>query len=736
MRTLVSYLNEKTPQALKAIAELWEANLTDRLVSGNTFQLALEMQSEFLQRRLLEKLDADQLKLLALFVSRPSEIGLSLDNIRAKDPDLTPDQLNPALLRLRQFGLLHDDRARVADPKAKSDPFLTLPNPARSLNEFDSPPSRSTPRQAVQILPRELTYSLQRLVNERLASLEQAQSQGQKISRLPLEQLLGRLELDLLVLLAESWAADSLMRRDEVDYSYLAKEVAAALSDKSRQQKVLDSLPPDSQELFAQMRRSGGRTTITRLREKFVTLRRLGQNLRPLTEHLLVWEVFENGESLVFIPAEILNPLQSASEPPPLALQTVAEPGNATTFPTYALAWDILTFLNYLGQTEVELTTQHYIPKRHQKKLNMLFWVNEDLDSPFRFAFLTLLTSKQELYTRESYSERLLPGSGLDEWLQLDLYEQSRRLFKLWQDNPYYSSPVSYPYYYGSAEMVDRANKAIVGWLANCQAGVWYSLDSFLHKIRQEEPFFVRSRRDLVKQYGLKRVEEMVRQWPEVEGEMIRSTLGTFLEWLGVVRLGRNEAGAVVAFALTDLGAELVGAPGAVSPVLPTAEKPLLVQPNFEIMLFVPQVNTLWTLLKFTNLKKLDLVSLYTLDRPALVRGLELGLTAPTVLEWLGVRNPQPLPQNLIVSVQDWSKGFHRVMVERTTLLEVDDPKVLDELMRTKEYAEYFVRRISPNAAVIKLTETKESYLSHRDPRTDPLRLFKNKLKGGGFFAT
>jgi hypothetical protein len=239
----------------------------------------------------------------------------------------------------------------------------------------------------------------------------------------------------------------------------------------------------------------------------------------------------------------------------------------------------------------------------------------------------------------------------------------------------------------------------------------------------------------MINQYGLLQLEMFGRSWFQKEGEIIKLTMSTVLEWLGVVKIGRDEAGQAVSFALTELGAELVGVPNLARQSWHSIEKPLLVQPNFEIMIFSPKVDLLWTLLKFAHLKKLDQVSIYTIDRASVRRGMESGLGPAMMLEWLTQRNLQPLPQNLVVSVQDWGKDFRRVMVERTTLLEVEDPMVLDELLKTKQYAAYFVRRLSPNAALIKLPEPKENPPTKNLP-DEPLKSFRKELRRAGFFAT
>jgi hypothetical protein len=282
---------------------------------------------------------------------------------------------------------------------------------------------------------------------------------------------------------------------------------------------------------------------------------------------------------------------------------------------------------------------------------------------------------------------------------------------------------------YSSYRNIPIVNQAVLNWLGECEPGIWYSFTSLLNKVQHENPFFIISRRDLLQQYGAQYLADMSKSWLQVEGEIIHRTFNTVLEWLGIVQVGRDALGKVSAFSLTELGAEFCGRSVQPPPKIIPSDKPLLVQPNFEVMLLVPQVDTLWTLMKFTSLKKLDQVSLYTINRDATLHGLDSDLSINQMVEWLAERSAQPLPQNLVISLQDWSKGYKRVQVENVTLLEVEDPAVLDELFNLKQYAGYFVRRLSPTAAIVRLPSNSSAR------NADPLKPFKDKLKIGGFYA-
>ncbi len=723
MRTLVSYLNERHPRELEALAQRWEISLGDRPSGNYSFHLAIAMQSEFLQRRVVEKLKAEEQKLLRLYLRQPNYTA-NLDELH-EEAKFDPDELAIALSRLTEFGLFfydkikttEDDRFVIKERKPRRD------NWRNSLAQADLP----NPQKLVLVVPRELARSLNRLLTEREAS----EKTGIWPSRQPLPTLLTNLGSEELEQQAEIWGLIGLVGSARPEE--LTRELAQMMSSQSQQEQVLGQLSAVSRELFETLRKQGGRTTLAALQDKFGSFRQLARRLQPLTEQRLVWEAFEAWESLVFIPEEILKPQTGSVHSAAAPLQTVTPPASITPYPPYAMAWDVLSFLNYLSQHEVLFTVKHEFAKRDLKKIAARFWQPEtEIELTSRTAFLLYLCSGLKLYQTKSGESQVVPGPALQEWLSLDFYEQMNRLTRYWleENTWYYFYLFGYPAPYNSYTAIQVANKAVLGLLTDCEPGTWYSFEALLNKVQRENPYFIFSRRELLQSLGGQRLSEMSKNWRQSEGEVIRRVMGGLLEWFGVVQIGRDPSEQIVAFSLTEFGAALSQRPAAALPKIPFVEKPLLVQPNFEVLLLAPQVETLWQLLQFSDVKKFDQVSLFTLSREASLRGIETGLSIETMLEWLESQSIQPLPQNLQMSLRDWSGTFKRVNLETAILLEVETPAMLDELITSKVYAAYFVRRLSPTAAIMQLPAP------HSNRTTDPLKPLKNKLRAGGYFVS
>jgi hypothetical protein len=722
MKPLIYYLNVRSSQELSRIGEVWDANLSEQMISGGTYQLAQEMQSEFLQRRVFTALNPTQLQLLEVLLKQ-TEFSAGRQELQKLLPHLNESQLALTLEQLQKMGIIFELRLKTTadDPEGVQ---IEQSAPAKGWGQLYG--SRRIPQpvetaryKLVFSVPREIARPFRRFITER---------EVRQPSRIALENLLGLLEPENLEAIASAWGVLTLV--GNLEPPQLAVELAKVMHEDTRQEQVLAELPRDSLTLYNSLKNAGKPVQVPHLLADYVSYRRLGRTLRPLLERYLVWQAFEDKKWVVFVPAQIAKPAQ-APTPEPLPLQTVTPPSDATHFPSYYFAWDLLSLAGYVANAPFELTAGGDIPKRVEKKVLPLLWSrpNETIEGSSRFIYLLRTSYRLKLLYINDITNNVEVGDGLDEWLELDFYSQMRRLVSHWLSDGRTNAPFYYPYFYNNNDLINAANRKILGWLAQCQPGTWYSFTSLMEKVRHEDPYFILPRSNVLQYFGGARAIEFDKNWHTYNGAIIRHTFTSVLDWFGIIKVGCDEAGEISAFSLTDFGAEICGRSDATPPVIPQAEKTLLVQPNLEVMLFVPDVKTVWKLQRFAALKKLDTVSLYTLTKEALLNGLAAGLKLSEVIAWLEARNQQPLPQNLVITLQDWGRGFRRVSVENITLLEVDDPAQLDELMSSKQYGSYFVRRIAPTAAIVKLPET----ASNR--RVDPLKTFKNNLKKGGFFS-
>lgn len=195
--------------------------------------------------------------------------------------------------------------------------------------------------------------------------------------------------------------------------------------------------------------------------------------------------------------------------------------------------------------------------------------------------------------------------------------------------------------------------------------------------------------------------------WELIEGAYLRAIVEGPLTWLGLVET-RVESGGHVSFALTSLGARVLGVPGGTEAPLetspPVAANTLVVQPNFDLLVYAPNdhLELLFQIDRFAERVTVDRVALYHLSQESVCTGLQLGLHVDDILRLLEGASGGPLPQNVEVSVRDWARRLEEVRWLRNAwLLEAPNAATLDGWLDEPELARTLDRRVSPTTALL-----------------------------------
>ena len=194
---------------------------------------------------------------------------------------------------------------------------------------------------------------------------------------------------------------------------------------------------------------------------------------------------------------------------------------------------------------------------------------------------------------------------------------------------------------------------------------------------------------------------ERGKDWDKVEGRFIRQLLTEPLLWLGVTAIGRDQNNEAVAFRLSPLGAHLLGLTKEL-PAETADEKPLIIQPNFEILAYTQAGNlqVLYQLERFATRERAERVAHYKLDRDSVYRGLQDGLSATQMREFLETHSRSGVPQNIAYSLDDWQNQWESVTVwPSASIIETDTPAEMDALIAT--LSEAAIRRLAPTWAVV-----------------------------------
>ncbi len=351
--------------------------------------------------------------------------------------------------------------------------------------------------------------------------------------------------------------------------------------------------------------------------------------------------------------------------------------------------------------------------------------VNSENDAPYVF-FLRLLLMKLGLLVERQGALHAAPAR---EFFAQPLVVRAWRCFRLWLELPFWNEiafisdvvvrPGPSPLDPAHEEIV-YSRLLVVDHVLRVTPETWHTLPAFVAYMKLHVPYLLFPR-----QYGaraeryslgsnpygwdfrLRRGWLTHREgWHLVEGGFIRALLTGPLYWLGMIEQDSVEH--PDAFRLAQ-GAGLL-ASSAMPEVADLSEGRLVVQPNFDLVALAPVSESLLVELDaFAERVRLEHIAQYRLSKASVTRAVQLGLSAETIQRTLERAAGGVIPQNIQYSLVEWERQARRVELWRgTTLLEVDDPALLDELFNNPETCTWLVRRLAPT-----LAEVTTEHLAH-----------------------
>ena len=295
-------------------------------------------------------------------------------------------------------------------------------------------------------------------------------------------------------------------------------------------------------------------------------------------------------------------------------------------------------------------------------------------------------------------------------WLQLQGWSEFFRIPEIETESQIVPRPQTQHWGYDTSgdvpntQTLPAARAYFIGILkrvGGAGGGQWQSLASLRDLIKTENSEFLIPRINPHNYYGSQRTDGVYTgfwptganryrtffqrgaDWDKVEGRFLRQLLCEPLLWLGIVAIARDKNEEIVAFRLSPLGAHLLG----LTAELPAettetaAEKPLIVQPNFEILAYTQAGNlqVLYQLERFATRERAERVAHYKLDRESVTRGLQDGLSAGEMREFLEKHSRSGVPQNIAYSLDDWQLMWENLTIRpATTIIEAETEAEMD----------------------------------------------------------
>lgn len=504
---------------------------------------------------------------------------------------------------------------------------------------------------------------------------------------------------------------------------YSRNEVRAAIAENLTQAEAvryaLARVDARVRETYDWLRGRGGRASVDALRSYLhVNEWEISSLIHAFEEYALAFDTFSEGERVLFLPKETLENLRRADGRPHAAvgLQKLETPASVRPADT-TFVWDITVLVAAAYAQDIELTRSGTLPKRAAQRLTPLL-LGERARRSEREALDYVELLKLQAHdlglvvaapSTARQRSRLTPGIKLDSWARHDLVMQVRRLFRRWPSDRWWTDMpgAGYHDFHSFYIEIPLAREMVTRLLKRCQAGVWYSLDSFRATLQSDDPYVLRPSQRCAGEAGFKLAEELRAHWDATDGEIITGMFRSTLYDLGMVALGydrevvpaANELVDPDSFMLTELGAEVLAGEQSASQMF--SSRTLVVQPNFQVLLMEPYMPAIYWLLRFASLDQMGRVSRFTLTREALRRGMEDGASIEEVLRFLQTHSQKSLPQNVIYTLRDWARQSVEVPLPRITLLEVNDEALAGELVTSPKLRAYRLRRVGPKAVAV-----------------------------------
>ena len=718
MKNLLGRLMSRPFEELRSIADTWgtltrDPNPTHNDLAIASYHTLVEKPSV---RGVWSSLDSEAHRFINWLLAQRNMMAI-LDDVPGH-LSLDPEVAFPLVERMRRIGLVDVDEVLVRGSRVVSS--------GDNLYSWAPKSQVEAVRRRVVSISAEEAKVLREVIEE---------SKHPAPVDEPFSTLLGSLEPEEILRIASTWKLPEAHR-------YYKQELIGVMSEfvatgRSRD-TLLDPLSQPSRSLFSFLAENGGHSTSLETKRNFRWEERdLRVALLPLVNRALVWDVLSGDTRVLFIPRDLLS--GGASQLPsnlPQPKMSAPVPYAAESHLSYEMPWDLLTILSMAEQQVLSLTLQEgRITKRVAKRINEALIHPGDLKagSDYIDALIHLAGAVGLLAPNGEEHPALHPTPRAQEWAKLSFDAQRQRLYGFWQEDRKWAEPAAYGTIYWWNSDLTGARKRLAEHLARLPAGEWISLDSFLRRINTVDPFIIWSQEELVRRFGLRVLQGFRNQWFDIEGRILADMLKTMLLWLGIAEVGRDKQKRFLSFRLTESAANLLqpadpDKQSALRAPHSTLEKSLLVQPNFEVLVIHPESRPIWGLLKMTELVRHDRVSVYALNKASVMRAIEGGLSPDDITGLLKRYADKGLPQNVEQSIHDWARLIKRVELRVTTLLEVDDASVLDELAAARKTKKLIARRLSPTAALITLPEAADN--GHEEPMSRLMR----ELRSAGYF--
>ncbi len=707
MKTLKQALAENSEEQLKQLASWWGIGEPPEEGWKQHYGLFIQrMQDPVAMRFAWEQINDEERKVLHNLITFSASNGV-LHDVLHNITRLPEANFEQALATLKQHMLI-----------------LEEPTTLKYAGAASGSASKQTSKQAKPVATKTTRLSIAKdLQTMALAISNEINAKNFDRASMKLESILSRVGHDRLYEIGRLYGF--------MMYDYYSRTpTSARLVGQMVQPDVVyyawEHLDTKTQKLLKWLCENDGIATMQEAREYTgFDNNQLSAIIHTLQQFALAFDVFSDSERKLFVPIELLKNLKKATtqseivedETPPGLLLLEAPPQSVQKADTLVL-YDLATILGAMFQQNIEPTQSHRVPKRITNKLvpalqiklrTQAYYEGDDtVDMLFSVAQEFGLVKRSES-TADSIKPKFVQGPQFDGWASMDIVDQTQGLLEYWlAGHPWIDvagvDVTETDRYYESYYLdIISGRKALVSILNTLTSGQWYSMNSLLRTMKDQNPYVLRPRYAAMGVSGYRNNRDMLANWYKIDGQIILGMLSSSLHEMGLITLGYqrshipgdDEPVNPDAFMLTDLASAVLNTKGEPSyTALASNGRSLIVQPSFELLLLQPDLSTVYSLLPFTQVNQIGMASRLMLTRQSVLRGLEAGCNIEQIIKILEEHSQKELPQNVVYTLRDWTKSYKEVSISQVLLIDVPSEAIADEISSSSKFKALGLRRV------------------------------------------
>ncbi|MDQ4045228.1 MAG: helicase-associated domain-containing protein [Chloroflexota bacterium] len=433
------------------------------------------------------------------------------------------------------------------------------------------------------------------------------------------------------------------------------------------------------------------------------------ETLQEVEGKLLVWHSYDNeGNRWLFVPQEIRHPGQRVRtlELKPLTPVPAKEVTPSEPHHPHAVAWDLLTVLRELASHRSPAWKPgEPLARGWQRQIGGHLWLSDDgVPEEGYPGFLLSLAHRVGLVEPgekpartgiEKGAFRPKVTDAIRGWRGKSFSVQTGQLRTAWLDHEDWIEGRERDEVEVWGASWPDVRRRLLEVLGSLEPGTWYRQRELARHLAQQHPGLLGSTFTVASARGGDADEGREGRIAKV-AQVIGIELESAFHWFGLVEIGVMGTGTkrMRVVRLTEAGelaserADVVPGDDAPLPGVPELDvgAPVITLSEAgEVTLNRPTPLHIWSLSAFSDPVGLAPVARYDLTKASLGRALGAGFDLDQVVQYLERQSGEPVPEQLMQHLREWTVGYRRVRLRRLVVVQPDDTALLDDLARVLE---------------------------------------------------